>query len=89
MSDDRWTRLTENIAAGRSPLDAEILETIRANAAVNLDVPPPRVLQLVDEVERLREIERRARIIADAEDEPQQVRRAAMHILVWPRAVTS
>lgn len=51
---ERNRRLAANILAGRSPLDGEMLRTIRADALADLNVPPPRVLQLVDEVERLR-----------------------------------
>lgn len=46
----RNRRLAANIAAGSSPLTPELIETMRRNAAANLDVPGPRVLQLLDEL---------------------------------------
>jgi hypothetical protein len=44
----RNARLAENIQAGRSPLDAELRQTLRELAEANLDVPGPRALQLLD-----------------------------------------
>jgi hypothetical protein len=66
MSDEqaRNRRLATNIAAGRSPLDDEVLGVLRRYVAANLDVPGPRVGQLLDEIERLREVKRRASEIA-------------------------
>jgi hypothetical protein len=58
---ERNRRLAANILAGKSPLDDAMLRTLRANALADLNVPPPRVLQLIDEIDRLRVIEQRAR----------------------------
>lgn len=55
---DRNRRLVANIAAGRSPLDAEIEKTLHDTAAANLDIPGPRALQLLDELELHRASER-------------------------------
>lgn len=44
-------RLAARIRAGRSPLTPEMIETIRANANADIDIPGPRVLQLLDKLE--------------------------------------
>lgn len=53
---ERNRKLAANIAAGNSPLDLKLEQTLRANAEANLDVPGPRVVQLLDEVDRLRRV---------------------------------
>ena len=84
----RNRRLAANIAAGRSPLDGEIVATLRKYVEANLDVPGPRVGQLLDErdqlaaeVARLRAMERRAQALLSNPDEDEAWQHAARHIL--------
>ena len=51
---ERNRRLAAGIARGDSPLDDMLIETMRKNGEALLDVPGPRVVQLVEEIERLR-----------------------------------
>ena len=50
----RNRHLAERIAAGASPLNDELIETMRQNGEAFLNVPGPRVVQLVEEIERLK-----------------------------------
>jgi hypothetical protein len=50
----RTRRLAERIADGHGPLNDEIIETIRKNGQALLDIPGPRVVQLIEEIDRLR-----------------------------------
>lgn len=50
----RNARLAYRIESGLAPLTPAILSTLRAQAEANLDVPGPRALQVLDELERVR-----------------------------------
>jgi hypothetical protein len=56
MSDEqeRNRRLADRIADGKAPLDANMIRVAREMGAANLDVPGPRVVQIIDELEQLR-----------------------------------
>jgi hypothetical protein len=45
---ERNRRLVAAIKAGQSPLDEDMLRIMRGMAAANLDIPGPRVIQLID-----------------------------------------
>jgi regulator of replication initiation timing len=47
-------RLAANIRAGKSPLTPEMIETIRHNAKASIDIPGPRVVQLIDALDATR-----------------------------------
>lgn len=76
----RNERLARNLDAGRSPLSDEVVATLRGFAEANLDVPGPRVLQLLAELDRLRAIEQAALAYVDAPLDPLRVE-ALVHAL--------
>lgn len=51
---DRNRRLADRIATSGAPLDDEMIATMRQMAGANLNVPGPRVVQLLAEFDRLR-----------------------------------
>jgi hypothetical protein len=54
---ERNRRLAENIAAGTDVLRGrtdEVINGVRGMAVAHLDVPGPRALQLIEEIDRLR-----------------------------------
>lgn len=68
---ERNRKLAAAIAAGHSPLDDQIVGTLAAQAAALLDVPGPRVTQLLAELDaaraRIAELEGSARdLVASA-----------------------
>ena len=60
---ERNKRLAESLAAGRSPLDDQIMWMLRSQVAAGFDIPGPRVGQLLA---RLDEVEGRLRALRDA-----------------------
>lgn len=87
---ERNRRLAENIVAGTDVLRGrtdEVIAGVRGMAIAHLDVPGPRALQLIEEVERLRaELARRDTTVAAVRKMGEELAEAAPSLTGTARA---